>query len=353
MNRHRYQAAAELINTKLEQLTESIMQRSGIYENTKYSAYQTQKCRQDTLYNLRYLAESLAIGSVGLWESYVRWLILLLGPLGINMVELADHFRMIAEVLRDELDEEAAQYTLFLTAQAENLILGDTPVQDPAQDPANLHYESANHYQKLLLSSQKHQALDFIDDLLEKGIPCREIYLNILQPVQREIGNLWHANKISVAQEHYCSGITQLVIAKMYPRMFDAKPRKHKMVSTCVSGELHELGLRMVTDIMELDGWDTCYLGANMPHEGIVSTIKEKKVDLIAISVTFPLNLHKAQSLISQIRAEAQLDGVKILVGGYPFLQDPLLWQKIGADSFAPDANIASRIATSLVEGAI
>ena len=65
--------------------------------------------------------------------------------------------------------------------------------------------------------------------------------------------------------------------------------------------------------------------------------LKEQRADLLAISVTFPLNLHKAEDLISRIRRDETLDPLKILVGGYAFMQDAALWQKLGADSFAID----------------
>lgn len=342
--------AAELIKTQHEQLAERIMQRSGIYLNMRYNQYQKDKCYQDTLYNLQYLAETLIMESPTVWENYIHWLAKLLGSLGLNLHELADYFRVMGEVMGEELEGQTASFVAKLAQSAVSIVLSGGSGIISAHDSSGKYLAEAKRYQELLLTAQKRKALDYIDHLVERGVPFRNIYLDILQPVQREIGNLWHTNKISVAQEHYCTGVTQLAIARIYPHMFNSKPSKFKMVGTCVQGELHELGLRMVTDIMELDGWDTMYLGANMPNDSIVSMIKEQKADLVAISVTFPLNLHKAEKLISQIRAESELNKVRILVGGYAFMQDATLWQKIGADSFAPNADLASKVATNMVE---
>ena len=41
------------------------MQDGGIYLYKDYSKYQIDKCRQDTLYNLQYLAEAMRIESPG------------------------------------------------------------------------------------------------------------------------------------------------------------------------------------------------------------------------------------------------------------------------------------------------
>ncbi len=351
MNISRNEEAVNILNTRKAELAEAIMQSSVKDDSIRnYTPYQKQKCLQDINYNLQYLSEALLLNSDSLWEDYIRWLKFLLLSLGLNKYGLAGHFSVMGEVLQQYVPSEAAEKIRTLTAQASDIMLSDEFFQAKALIESSPFYAEAIKYMNYLLSSQKHKALQLINELADGGISIRNIHLDILQPVQREIGNLWHANKISVAQEHYCTGLTQLAIAQLYPRLFNANPKHHSMIGTCVSGELHEIGLRMVTDIMELDGWDTTYLGANMPNEAIVNTIAERKVDLVAISVTFPLNLHKAEDLISRIRSHPDTQKAKIMVGGYPFINDPSLWQKIGADNFAADANLASKIADSMME---
>jgi MerR family transcriptional regulator, light-induced transcriptional regulator len=348
---HQHQEIVNALTVRQSELAEKIMQRGMATEAMrKYSDYQLQKSKQDIIYNLEYLAQALHLESDSLWEDYTRWLKFLLLSLGLDKRDIAEHFSVMSSVLAEEPDLEIPQKVWDLLDFAQKLMLDSELYQALTLKPENPYLEQAEQYKSFLLGARKHEALQYIQKLADEGIGIRNIYLDILQPVQREIGNLWHANKISVAQEHYCTGLTQLAIAQLYPRLFTASPKKHSMIATCVSGELHEIGLRMVTDIMELDGWDTTYLGANMPNESIVKSIAQGKADLVAISVTYPLNLHKAEQLIAQIREDASLSRVKIMVGGYPFLSDPTLWQKIGADSFATDASLAGKIAANLVE---
>ena len=47
-----------------------------------------------------------------------------------------------------------------------------------------------------------------------------------------------------------------------------------------------EIGARMVADFFEMEGWDTCFLGANTPKESIIETIRAQKADLVALSDT-------------------------------------------------------------------
>jgi len=54
--------------------------------------------------------------------------------------------------------------------------------------------------------------------------------------------------------------------------------------------------------------------------------------------------------LIDQIRTSPSQSTIKILVGGYPFNIARNLWQQVGADGYAPDAQEAVLAANRLME---
>lgn len=61
-----------------------------------------------------------------------------------------------------------------------------------------------------LLREDTRQALYLIQQFLEKGIPLNDIYVKILAESMHRVGDLWHTARISVAEEHYCTSVTQL-----------------------------------------------------------------------------------------------------------------------------------------------
>ena len=124
-------------------------------------------------------------------------------------------------------------------------------------------------------------------------------------------------------------------------------------MATCVGGELHELGARMVADFFGREGWDTYYLGANTPAESIVQAISDRQAHVLGVSVTMTFHVHLLSELIARVR-EAFGDRIKVLVGGYPFNVAPDLWRRVDADASAPDALQAISMANRLVgvEGA-
>lgn len=206
----------------------------------------------------------------------------------------------------------------------------------------------AIEYLTLLLQGKRIDASKLVTREVEGGVNVRDIYLDVFQPVQYEVGRLWQTNEISVATEHYCTAATQYVMSLLFPYVMSSEKKGLTMVASCASGELHELGIRMVCDFFEMEGWDTYYLGASLPEEDVVGASIDQQADLLAVSVTMMQNLHKAQKIIAMMRDE-QPD-TKILVGGFPFINNPGLAGRIGADGHAHDAQEALGVAMSMLE---
>ena len=183
---------------------------------------------------------------------------------------------------------------------------------------------------------------------MQKGTDIRDIYLQVLENVQLEIGRLWQANQLTVAQEHYITNLTRRIMDSLHPFIQPSEQLNRTLVAACVPGELHELGIRMVSDFFELNGWKTYLTGANTPISDILKTVKDQKADLLAISVTIPWYVVEAEKLIAEIRKAKPVKEIKIIVGGRAFKLDPKLWKRIGADGFAPDAQAAIEIADKL-----
>lgn len=209
--------------------------------------------------------------------------------------------------------------------------------------------ELASEYLDTLLGGERRMASQLILDAVEDGVSVKEIYLHVFQPCQHEIGRLWQTNQVSVAEEHYVTAATQLVMSQLYPRIFSKQKAGYRLVATCVSGELHEIGVRMVADFFEMEGWDAYYLGANTPTESILETLETREADVLAISATITFNLAGVTEMIEGIRATDVGESVRILAGGRPFNLTEGLWKKVGADGYAPNAQEAIRTAEQLV----
>ena len=105
----------------------------------------------------------------------------------------------------------------------------------------------------------------------------------------------------------------------------------------------------MVADFFEMAGWDTYYLGANVPLEGIIDSVTERGANVLAISATMSYHVSAVADVIRAVRQSSGHRAIRILVGGYPFRVDPELWRSVGADGFAVDAPEAVTLASRLL----
>ena len=205
------------------------------------------------------------------------------------------------------------------------------------------YHHLAARYLQILLRKDADTAIVLLLNAVEDGLPLKDLYLQVLQPAQYELGRLWQIGQISIAEEHFCTAATQQVMSRLYPRLFSTPKNGKVLVATCIKGELHEIGMRMVTDLFELDGWDTHFFSATTPHSEILQALIDNRADLLALSATLTSHVKDLQELIALVHASTITPPPQIMVGGYPFNADPELWRRIGADGTARGAEEAVR----------
>lgn len=301
----------------------------------RYGDYGASKYIQDMDYHLRYLDEAIAAQSPVLFEDYLSWVAIMLTARNVSTAELLRSLEILASVLRDHCPSDGIEIALrYLNAGIGKVI------QDCRVTPSFLSEDStlARQYLDALLQGDRNSASRLILDAVRDGMPVKDIYIKIFQESQHEIGRLWQLNKITVAQEHFCTAATQMIMSQLYPYIFTTPRKGLKLVAACVTDELHDIGIHIVADFFEMDGWDTTYLGANTPTKDIIRTIIETKSNMVGLSATIAYHLHDLRHLIRSIRADEACRGTFIMVGGYPFNKASDLWRDLGADASARDA---------------
>lgn len=319
---------------------------------SRYGPIGREKSLQDANYHLSFLAQALALNSRALFVDYIAWVKVMLAQRGVLASDLAFHLGCLAEVLEETLSAESGTQAAAFVRGAVEAIPAMPEDLPTFLDQAVSLTPLAHQYLEALRRGERGLAGRLVLDTVASGTSVKEIYLHVFQPAQREVGRLWQTNRISVAEEHYCTAATQLIMSQLYPYIFATEKKGGTLVATCVAGDLHELGVRMVADFFEMDGWNTYYLGANTPHDSIISTVIQRAAEVLAISATMTYHVEAVRELIGVVRQKPALAKVKILVGGYPFSRDPQLWRALGADGSAPDAQEAVALANGLTEKA-
>jgi methanogenic corrinoid protein MtbC1 len=210
--------------------------------------------------------------------------------------------------------------------------------------------QEANHYLELVLDHQPEEATRLISSYLDRNWTVKEIYLQILQPALWEVGRRWETGEVDVSEEHFCSEVSQAIMAKVMADIPTPKNDAPVFVGFSVSGELHDIGVRMVRDFLLLEGWRAVFHGNNLPTASVLKEIRIHRADVVGISATMSYHVNPVASLIQVIRTSDLPQALKIVVGGRVFNQEPDLWRQIGADGYASDAARAVETISGLID---
>jgi len=303
---------------------------------------------RDIKFHFKFLGSALIYLSKGLFGSYVEWVNGLLTNLKVPKEDVVINFQCFKKVF-EQLPPENLRPLLVEFIDAGLKQLGEPLETIPSFIDDKLPLaELATDYLSALLRGHQQEAHRLIRKAVKDGTDLRDIYLQVLEKVQLELGRLWQTNQLTVAQEHFCTHVTELVMAQLSPYTRHKPKNGRTLVATCVAGELHEIGIRMVSDFFALSGWNTYFIGANTPTESILQAVNQRMPDLLALSVTIPWHVPEAERVIAEVKRDNQLANIKTIVGGRVFKLDQELWKKIGADGFAPDAPTALELAERL-----
>ena len=317
---------AETIRARNDELALAITSRHDLAD--RFGPLGRQRCLEDARFHLQYLAAALDAKSSALFLDYIAWTKVVLAKRNVGEEDLVRNLELTANVLHDYPDA-----TAVLRLAVEELPSMPSEVAS-LLDPRAPLWALASDYLAALLRGSRREALQLVTGALDDGASLRDVYRHVFEPVQQEIGRLWQLNHVSVAQEHFCTAATQHIMTQLYGRVFAGERLDRRAVAMCVGGELHEVGLRIVTDLLELEGWQTWYLGASVPPSAAVQLCADHKADVLLVSATLPPHIASVAEVVRQFKARRELDAAKVIVGGRAFRTAPELWRRIGADGY-------------------
>lgn len=206
----------------------------------------------------------------------------------------------------------------------------------------------AGRYLLALLEGDRRTAAAIVLDSVRDGhLAASDAYLNVLAPVLRELGRMWHMNEITIAEEHFATATTTHVMSQVAPLLPRTAPHGRSALICAVAGNRHEIGARIIADFLEADGWRAVYLGGDTPAHEIAAAVATFRADLVALSAMLRTHLRAAEDTIALIKAASP--ATPVIVGGPAFAGHDSLWRDVGADGAAHSPPEALALARALV----
>lgn len=169
-------------------------------------------------------------------------------------------------------------------------------------------------YLSALLKGNRAECSQIVQQFLASNSSLLDIYEEVMKPALYEVGRMWEANMISVAREHIAKAITEGIMNELYALISPARKTPYRVLLTCVENEPHQVGIKMVSDIFEAQGWDAFFVGSGIPPSELLAAIHEFHPHLIAISLSVFLNYKGLVTLMKLIREHHP--EMPLLIGG-------------------------------------
>jgi MerR family transcriptional regulator, light-induced transcriptional regulator len=126
------------------------------------------------------------------------------------------------------------------------------------------------------------QAVEVVLDEAMNSLPPVVFFGEVLAPLQREVGERWHAGTMTIAEEHL---VTQAARQRVMTLLHQAPRRAKKhVVCACYPTEDHELGLMGAALRFRHAGWRVTFMGARTPVEHLARVVNAVKPDVVALS---------------------------------------------------------------------
>jgi methanogenic corrinoid protein MtbC1 len=302
----------------------------------RYGDRGRQFCTADACFHIDFLAGAIEADSAEAFADYSRWTARMLGARGIAAHTLEENLAQLEKHVSTALLLDEREVVLKFLTKGRKACMEPEPASE-AQPAGNRLDLTRQVFLAAILNGQRQAALNIIEEALRAGHSHVDIYVSVFAEALRCVGELWELNKISVAEEHIATSITQYAIVSIYPRLISTADHRGNMVVTGVSGELHQIGANLVADSMEASGWTVRFLGTNLPHSSILATVKDCSADVLCISTTILANLPSVAELVGAVRDKLKESAPKIVLGGAAYRRATQFAKEIGATEAITD----------------
>jgi methanogenic corrinoid protein MtbC1 len=165
---------------------------------------------------------------------------------------------------------------------------------------------------ELLKSSRHSQFYSKLSDLVMiKG--SEAFLLEYLGQMSSVVGELWARGELTTYQEHHYSEQIHTILREIIVQFKHREGHQPRFLITTLEGDFHQIGALMVYTYLTILGFETVYLGANLPEQQIRLAMKDYQCDILALSISASYNSQSAQHALDNLQ---RFGDFPVLYGG-------------------------------------
>jgi len=190
-----------------------------------------------------------------------------------------------------------------------------------------------------------------IHRMRERGMSIDILYLGLLAPAARLLGEMWESDRLMFSDVTVAVGQLQRIMRGLSPAFGDEVSHPsdgRRILLMPAPGEQHTFGLTIVADFFRRAGWQVIG-GVGDSSLDPVALVRVEWFDVLGISCGGQARLDWLKTGITAVRQASRNKAIGVMVGGPIFSESPGLAAEVGADATARDGRQAPDAAELLL----
>lgn len=105
----------------------------------------------------------------------------------------------------------------------------------------------------------------------------KETMMRVINPFLQQVGLMWSIWKVHPGHEHFASNIIRRKLFGAIDQLIPLPPKSENFLLFLPEGENHEIGLLFADYWLRSEGFETIYLGQNVPFTAIRQVVEKKR----------------------------------------------------------------------------
>jgi len=230
----------------------------------------------------------------------------------------------------------------LLCAHAREVSEGDSPARRARPLSGSwATEEEVGRFATLCLADDDVTLAEHVCSLVGQGVGLDAVYLHLLAPAARELGDRWSEDDVSFVD-------VQIGLSRLHALVRNCAPigshhdvaSPHSVLLSTVPGDQHTFGVTLVADFFRRFGWQSSNL-CGLSDDFLLERIASQHYDAMGLSVNNITSLAVLERLLPRMLRASVNQEIIVLVGGDIAFEERTRVEALGVDMLASDAHAA------------
>jgi dimethylamine corrinoid protein len=168
-----------------------------------------------------------------------------------------------------------------------------------------------------IIEGDSEKAVESAEEIVSQGLDVNDAIINGLNKGMKKVSELYAKREYFLPEIIIAADAVYAALNILKPHVkFKEAKKKGIIVIGVVRGDIHDIGKNLTKIFLEASGYKVIDCGRNVKPETFIEEIKNNNPDILALSTLMSPTLQSIEILISELRKEALLESIEIIIGG-------------------------------------